>query len=292
MSYTRAVARAKPEHPESVFGRLLRQWRVRRRLSQLALAVEAEISSRHLSFMETGRAQPSRDMVRLLSQVLDLPLRDHNALLIAAGYAPLYSETGLEAPALAQARRALDFMLRQQEPYPALVLDRHWNVLMANEATKRMQEYFLDLAAVTELGPQNAMRLLFHPHAFRPYIVNWEAMAAAMIQWLHREVVNGAADDETRRLLDELLSYPGVPRQWRTADLEAATAPFLAIEFCKASLTLRFFTTLTSLGTPHDITLQELRIESFFPADEATEVAAQRLFQENLPPARQHHRKP
>jgi len=128
-----------------------------------------------------------------------------------------------------------------------------------------VQEYFLDLTAVTELGPQNAMRLLFHSRAFRPYIANWEAMAAEMIQWLHREVLNGAADEQTRHLLDELLSYPGVPRQWRTADLDAPTAPFLAIELRKADLTLRFFTTLTSFGTPHDVTLQELRIESFFP---------------------------
>jgi hypothetical protein len=143
--------------------------------------------------------------------VLELSLCDQNVLLIAASYAPRYSETGLEAPGLAQALRALEFMLRQQ-PYPALVLDRCWNVLMANEATNRVQEYFLDLTAVAELGPQNPMRLLLHPRAFRPNIVNWEAMAAALIQWLHREVVNGAGDEPMRRLLDELLSYPGVPQ--------------------------------------------------------------------------------
>jgi hypothetical protein len=224
-------------------------------------------------------------MVQRLSRALELSLRDQNVLLIAAGYAPRYSETGLEAPGLAEARRALDFMLRQQEPYPALVLDRYWNVLMANEATKRVQEYFLDLTAVAQLGPQNAMRLLLHPRAFRPYIVNWEAMAAALIQWLHREVVNGAGDEPMRRLLDELLSYPGIPRDWRTADLDAATAPFLAIEFRKNDLTLRFFTTLTSFGTPHDVTLQELRIESFFPADEETELSLRRLSKEALRPA-------
>jgi hypothetical protein len=186
---------------------------------------------------------------------------------------------------LSQARRALEFMLHQQEPYPALVLDRYWNVLMANEATRRVQGYFLDPAIVAELGQQNAMRLLLHPRTFRPYIVNWEAMAAALIQWLHREVVNGAGDEPTRRLLDELLSYPGVPRHWRTADLDAATAPFLAIEFCKDDLTLRFFTTFTSFGTPHDVTLQELRIESFFPADEKTELSMRRLSKEGLRPA-------
>jgi hypothetical protein len=248
----------------------------------LSLAVEAEISPRHLGFLELGRARPSSDMVQRLSLSLELSLRDQNVLLIAAGYAPRYSENGLEAPGLVQVRRALEFMLRQQEPYPALVLDRYWNVMMANEGTRRVQDYFLDLTAVAELGPQNAMRLLLHPRAFRPYIVNWEAMAAALIQWLHREVVNGAGDEPMRRLLDELLSYPGVPQHWRTADLDAATAPFLAIEFRKNNLTLRFFTMLTSFGTPHDVTLQELRIESFFPADEETEVSLRRIRKETL----------
>jgi len=279
------AAMRRHEPTKSAFGGLLRQWRARRRLSQLALAVEAEISARHLGFLELGRARPSADMVQRLSLALDISLRDQNVLLIAAGYAPRYSETGLEAPGLAQARRALEFMLRQQEPYPALVLDRYWNVLMANEATKRVQEYFLDLTAVAELGPQNAMRLLLHPRAFRPYIVNWEAMAAALIQWLHREVVNGAGDEPMRRLLDELLSYPAVPRHWRTADLDAATAPFLAIEFRKNDLTLRFFTTLTSFGTPQEVTLQELRIESFFPADEQTELSLRCLGEEVLQPS-------
>ncbi len=279
------AAMRRHEPTKSAFGGLLRQWRARRRLSQLALAVEAEISPRHLGFLELGRARPSADMVQRLSLALDLSLRDQNVLLIAAGYAPRYSETGLGAPGLAQARRALEFMLRQQEPYPALVLDRYWNVLMANEATKRVQEYFLDLTAVAQLGPQNAMRLLLHPRAFRPYIVNWEAMAAALIQWLHREVVNGAGDEPMRRLLDELLSYPGVPRHWRSADLDAATAPFLAIEFRKNDLMLRFFTTLTSFGTPHDVTLQELRIESFFPTDEETELSLRRLSKEVQQPS-------
>ncbi len=279
------AAMRRHEPTKSAFGGLLRQWRARRRLSQLALAVEAEISPRHLGFLELGRARPSADMVQRLSLALDLSLRDQNVLLIAAGYAPRYSETGLGAPGLAQARRALEFMLRQQEPYPALVLDRYWNVLMANEAIKRVQEYFLDLTAIAELGPQNAMRLLLHPRAFRPYIVNWEAMAAALIQWLHREVVNGAGDEPMRRLLDELLSYPGVPRHWRSADLDAATAPFLAIEFRKNDLMLRFFTTLTSFGTPHDVTLQELRIESFFPTDEETELSLRRLSKEVQQPS-------
>jgi transcriptional regulator with XRE-family HTH domain len=265
------------EATTSGFGDLLRQWRMRRRMSQLDLAGEAGISARHLSFVETGRAQPSREMVLLLSRALDVPLRDRNDLLTAAGYAAMYRETGFDAPAMAQARRALDFMLRQQEPYPALVLDRHWNVLQVNEGSAKFQAWFLDEKAAALPGPPNAMRLMFHPEALRPHIVNWEATAASMIQWLHRDVVSGFGGAAARALLEELLAYPGVPRQWRTLDVEASTAPFLPIEFEKDDLTLRYFTTLTSLGTPHDITLQELRIESFFPADEATEQATRTL---------------
>jgi transcriptional regulator with XRE-family HTH domain len=268
--------RAQAAAPVGV-GRLLRQWRAQRGLSQLDLAGEAGISARHLSFVETGRAQPSREMVLLLSRALDVPLRDRNELLVAAGYAPVYRQTDLAAPAMAHVRRALDFILRQQEPYPALVLDRHWDVLAVNEGTARVQAHFLDAAAVAELGSPNALRLMFHPRAFRPFIVNWEATAASLIQWLHRDAVSGLGDGRTRALLDELLAYPDVPRQWRRLDLDVSTAPFLSIELRRGETTLRYFTTLTSLGTPHDITLQELRIESFFPADEATEEATRRL---------------
>src|SRR5262249_19622365 len=155
--------------------------------SQLDLAVEAEISSRHLSFLETGRSQPSRDMVLLLSRVLDVPLRDRNDLLIAAGYAPIYRETGIPAPALSHPRPAIDFILRQQEPYPAIALDRHWNVLQANRATVQLLEHFVE-PTVAAMAPANAMRLMFHPQGFRRHIPNWEATAAAMIQWIHRDI--------------------------------------------------------------------------------------------------------
>lgn len=255
---------------EPAFGRLLREWRSRRRVSQLDLAMEAGVSSRHVSFIETGRAQPSREMVLMLARVLDVPLRDRNDLLTAAGYAAMYRATDLDSPALEQARRALDFMLRQQEPYPAIVVDRSWTLLKANGGAVRLVETFADPAAAEEWGG-NAMRLMFHPRGLRPHIVNWEAMAAALIQWLHRDVLSGLGGADTRRLLDELLSYPGVPPRWRTLDLDASTAPFLPIEFRKDDLHLRFFSTLTSLGTPHDITLQELRVEAFFPADAETE---------------------
>jgi transcriptional regulator with XRE-family HTH domain len=255
----------------SPFGQLLRQWRERRHLSQLALAVEAEISARHLSFVETGRSRPSRDMVLLLARVLDVPPRARNELLTAAGYAPTYRERGLDAPEMAQVSRALGFMLHQQEPYPALVVDGHWNILMSNEGTRRLVALFLDAEALDAVGPPNAIRLTYHPRGLRPFIVNWEETAAALIQWLHRDLVRGVGDGETRRLLDELLSYPDVPRQWRMLDVDASPAPFLAVELTKDDVHLRFFSTLTTLGVPYDITLQELRVECFFPADPASE---------------------
>lgn len=262
--------------PPSPVGRLLSHWRGRRRMSQLALAIEAEISLRHLSFVETGRSHPSRQMVLLLAEVLEVPPRARNDLLAAAGYAPIYRESSLDTPEMEQFRRALDFILRQQEPYPAIVLDRHWNILLGNEGADRFVGLFLDSAQAAALGSPNAMRLICHPGGLRPYIVNWEVTAAALIQWLHRDLLR-SADPGIRLLLDELLAYPSVPRNWRTLDLDAPTGPFLAIEMHKGDTHLKFFSTLTTLGTPYDITLHELRIESFFPADEATDTALRGL---------------
>ena len=260
------------------FGDILRHWRVSRRMSQLTLATEAEISSRHLSFLETGRAHPSREMVLLLAGVLDVPLRDQNMLLTAAGYASIYRETALGAPELSQVRRALGFILGQQEPFPALVVDRHWNLLLQNEGSRRLMALFLDPEEVAQVpGPANVVRMTFHPRGLRPYIANWEALASPLIQQIHREAVGGIPDEGTRQLLDEVLSYPGVPARWRTPDARAQSAPFLPMILRKGDLALRFFSTIATLGTPQDITLQELRVECFFPGDEATEELARRL---------------
>ncbi|HSR21951.1 MAG TPA: helix-turn-helix transcriptional regulator [Candidatus Eisenbacteria bacterium] len=262
----------------SPVGQLIKQWRERRRLSQLSLAVDAEISTRHLSFIETGRSQPSREMVLLLARALDVPPRGRNDLLAAAGYAPVYRETALDAPQMSEVRRALDFTLRQQEPFPGLVVDGHWNLLMSNQGAQRLMARFVspeDLAAVG--GRPNAMRLFYHPRGMRPYIVNWEPTAAALIQWLHRDVMRGVGEPETGRLLEELLSYPDVPRQWRVLDLDAARAPFLAVELVKGDVRLSFFSLLAGLGVPYDITLHELRVECFFPADQASETRLRRL---------------
>ena len=262
----------------SPVGQLIKHWRERRRLSQLSLAVDAEISTRHLSFIETGRAQPSRDMVLLLARALEVPPRGRNDLLTAAGFAPVYRETALDSPEMADVRRALDFILRQQEPFPGLVIDGHWNLLMANQGASRLMDLFLepgDAAAVG--GRPNAMRLFYHPRGLRPYIVNWEPTAAALIQWLHLDLARGIGDAETRRLLDELLSYPDVPQKWRTLDLDLTPAPFLAVEMRKGDLDIKFFSTLTSLGVPYDITLHQLRVECFFPADTSSEARLRAL---------------
>jgi transcriptional regulator with XRE-family HTH domain len=246
-----------------------------RRKSQLELALDADVSQRHLSFVESGRANPSREMVLILANALDIPLRERNALLTAAGYAPIYRESYWDAPEMIQVRKALDYILNHQEPYPAIAMDRHWNVVITNEAASRFFGLFIDLSS--EDGPANIMRLMFQPKGLRPFIANWESVAEALIHRVHREAVGGAPDEKTKKLLEEVLSYPDVPRRWRIPDLSISTIPFLPIAFRKDSLTLSFFSTVTTLGTPQDITSQEIRIECFFPADAATEQHAQSL---------------
>jgi transcriptional regulator with XRE-family HTH domain len=243
-------------------------------MSQLALAVEAEISSRHASFLETGRTQPSREMVQRLGAVLDLPLGEQNALLLAAGYAPAYGERELSTPELAHVRRALTFILRQQEPYPAIVVDRAWNVVMRNEASKRIFGLF---RGATSPGPEilnNALHATFHPDGLRQFIVNWEELAGPLIHTVHREA---ATSEAAARLRDALLAYPGVPARWKVPDPATATAPVLSMQLQRGDLSLAFFSTITTLATPKDVTLQQLRIECFHPADTATEEAASRL---------------
>ena len=256
-------------------GGLLQQWRRARNLSQLALAAEADVSSRHLSFVETGRAKPSREMVEKLCRTLAVPLRERNVLLLAAGFAPAYLETELDAPELGPVRSALEAILRQQEPYPALVLDRHWEILRANQAAGRFSRFFLGDAA--ESAPRNLLRRVFDPAAMRPYIANWSTVASELLQRVHREAVGGLLDGRTRSLIAELLEYPEVPRTWRQHDATATISPVVPVIYVKDEHRFEFFSTVTTLGTPQDITLQELRIECFFPADTATEAAARGL---------------
>ena len=258
------------------FGSLLRHWRLVRRVSQLALATDADISGRHLSFLETGRAQPSREMVQLLATVLDVPLAEQNHLLLAAGFAPIYGERALSEPELEHVRRALDFILEQQEPYPAIVFDGEWNIIMGNDAADRIFSLFPIVSATGRKAGRNAMRTIFHPEAIRQFIVNWEELAAPLLQTLHREAAEGI-NVAAARLREELLTYPGVPSRWKVPDPLSVVPPLLTMRLKKDDVSLAFFSTLTMLATPRDITLQQLRIECFYPADTITEETARRL---------------
>jgi len=256
------------------FGVLLRHWRTVRRLSQLDLALDAEISTRHLSCVETGRAQPSREMVLRLAEALQVPLRDRNGLLLAAGYAPLYRDTALDAPELKAARQAIELLIAQLEPYPVFVLDRYWNIQKMSAGAQRFLALFPGCDSVT---PLNAPRLAFHPRGLRPFIENWEVVAARIIRRVHREVADNPSDQMLKCFLEELLSYPNVPSRWSMLDWDDSPAPFMTINYQWKNSTLRLFSTLTTFGTAQDVALQELRIESFFPADEGTRTLLNRF---------------
>jgi transcriptional regulator with XRE-family HTH domain len=245
----------------------LRRWRQHRGLSQLDLAGRTDISQRHLSFLELGRASPSREMVMRLAAALDVPLRQHNTLLLAAGFAPVWRETDLAAPELTQVRRALDYILAQQEPFPAVAVDRHWNLLRSNSGAVRLVEFL-----VGPLAPDVSINLadaLVAPDVLRPFLVNW----AEVVRYFIKSVEADAAADgapETAALLDRLLAYEGVRSAVKPPAAELAMTPVLPMHFRKGETTLRLFTTVATLGTPQDITLQELRVECFFPMDDGT----------------------
>jgi len=267
---------ANPQRTSNGVGPLLRQWRRARRKSQLELALEANVSCRHLGFIEIGRSNPSRDMVLTLATALEVPLRERNDLLAAAGFAPMYRESGWDAPQLEHIRNALDRILKQQEPYPAVVMDRYWNLIEVNDAARRFFSLFLDPAP--DDRPPNVLRSMFDPALLRPYVANWEAVAESLIQRVHREAIGGFAEDPTTmRLLDELFAYPGVPAKWRAPDLENVSIPVVPVCFRKNDLALNFFSTITTFGTPQDMRLQETRIECFFPVDDETERQARQL---------------
>jgi transcriptional regulator with XRE-family HTH domain len=263
-----------PPRSDRDIGALLRHWRTARRLSQLELALGADISARHLSYLETGRSQPSREMILRLADTLEIPLRERNTLLVAAGYAPRYFETGLAAPEMAGVRSAVELILRHQEPYPAFVLDRYWNLRMSNQAAPRCTRFLLG-AEPTET---NMIRLVLHPEGLRPVMLNWEETARDLIRHLHNQIAASPSDEPAKALLAEVLAYPGVPAGWRMREIGAPTTPLLTTIFQKGDVELRFFSTFTTFGTPHDVALEELRIECTFPADEATAAACQQMF--------------
>mgnify|MGYP001773535595 FL=1 len=264
-------AAAKPaEKNVSAIGKYLKNWRTTRRMSQLDLACEADISARHLSFIETGRAEPSREMVITLSEALEIPLRDRNALLLAAGYAPLYSETDIDAPEMAHIRTVIDFMLESYNPYGAVALDAHWNVLKSNRAYDKLAETFFPGLSGAPGERPNMLRQIFSDEGMRPYIANWDEVAYYMIQRMHREAMHAQVGDPTMQLLEDLLKRDDVPRRWHLFDVSAPAELLIPVHLKIGDLNARLFSVITMLGTPQDITLQELRIEAFMPADEET----------------------
>ncbi len=245
----------------SPVGTLLKHWRGVRRVSQLELALRAEVTPRHVSFVETGRSNPSREMVLTLARALDVPLRERNQMLLAAGFAPSYRQSALDEPALAQVRAALERILSHHEPYPAVVMDRHWNVTQTNEAAASLFAWLLDGA---EVGAPNVVRMMFGP--LRPYVANFSDVGEALIQRVHREAVGGVVDPATTDLLEEVLALPGIPAAWRVPDFARGTLPIIPVEFAKGDEAVSYFSTVTTFGTPQDVTLQEIRLECFFPA--------------------------
>ncbi|MFZ5731598.1 MAG: helix-turn-helix domain-containing protein [Pseudomonadota bacterium] len=262
---------ARPVSAPVNIGDHLREWRQRRHLSQMDLANDAEISTRHLSFIETGRAAPSRDMVMRLAERLDVPLRERNVLLVAAGFAPAFPQRPLDDPALKAVRDAVQVVLKGHEPYPALAVDRHWNLMAANAMVAPM------LAGVSPkllTPPVNVMRLAFHPEGLAPITVNLAEWCGHLLERLRRQI-DATADVQLIKLYEELKGYPIPARTARDRrPMESVAIPF-QINFNGAVLS--FISTTMVFGTPVDITLSEMALETFFPADEATAAAMREI---------------
>ena len=252
----------------SAFGRLLKDWRSRRGFSQLALAVAARTTQRHLSFIESGRATPSREMILRLAATIGLSLRQQNALMLAAGYAAMWREQDLSAPDLAVVNSALDYMLGQHEPYPAFVIDRCWNLLRANRGALSLTEFLTRRAPVAVPSePVNLAVALLAPEGLRPFIVNWQEVARHFIGEVQADAsANGIA--ETADLLNRLMALPDVLAVSELTTPAEPQAPVLPIHFQRDDTSLRLFTTIAILGMPRDVTLDEIRVEFFFPMDE------------------------
>lgn len=255
------------------FGAHLRHWRQHRRLSQLDLAMDAAISTRHLSFVETGRSVPSREMVLRLSERLDIPLRERNTLLVAAGYAPMYRERALDDPALSPARQAVELILKIHEPYPAIAIDRHWNLIAANRIVPLM------LAGVTDAAllqpPMNVLRLSLHPQGLAPQIANLVQWRSHLFERVRHQIA-ASADRTLVALLEELQAYPTPEGADLHLDGEHAGV-VMPFQFKTPMGVLSFISTITIFGTPVDVTLQELAMETFFPADDFTKQVLQGL---------------
>lgn len=268
--------------PTGDLGDLMRYWREIRAKNQLELSLDTGISQKQISFLENGRSTPGRDTLMCITEALDVPLRERNQLFVAAGYAPVYPETPWNAGEMNAITNAIKRILRQHEPLPGIVLDRYWNVVMTNDAAPRFFGKFIDLSA--RKGPRNMLHLIFDPAGLRPFIVDWEIAAKSLLQRVYREATSGVKDQKTYELLEALLDYPGVQRDWKKPslfDVESVAAghPVIPLSFRKGGKILRYFSMVTSVGTAQTVAAQELRIETMFPLDDETETLHQKLME-------------
>ena len=256
-----------------IFATMLRQWRAHRRLSQLELAGLSGVSQRHLSFLETGRANPSRGMVLALADALEVPLRDRNHLLQSAGFSAAFKEAPFEEDGMSAFNAALQQILSQQEPYPALVLDGLWNLKFANPSALRFFGLFVDplagLAAIGSPTEFQMVRLCLHEEGLKPYIVNWQELIASFLSRARRALLTNPRHDKLPVLIDEILNHADAPQDWRTV-WSANTDPAVPMVLRKENDTYRLFTMLAHFGAAQDITLEETSVELFYPADEFT----------------------
>jgi len=273
------------------FGESLRRARSQRRRSQLDLALSAGLSQRHLSFLESGRSQPSRAMLLRLAEALDLGLADRNDWLIAAGFAPIYAQRAIEAPDMVPVREALARMLRHHEPFPAMVIDRAWNLVMANAATQRMIAMAAMLAGISEDalwakvcadGPRNMIQMSLHPEGLRAFVVNADEVVIAILSRLSQEALD---HPPSARLRELVMSYPGMKAAARNVDVTARLSPVLATHFRIGGQDLKLFAMLSRFDMPRDLTTEDLRVETLYPADAASEALLRALAGE--PPAPQ-----
>ncbi|MBA55589.1 MAG: transcriptional regulator [Pseudomonadales bacterium] len=256
------------------FGGLLRTWRQRRKRSQLDVSLDAGVSQRHLSFLESGRAKPSREMILQLAEVLEIPLREQNLLLNSAGFSSLYPSRPLDSEAMTAVRKALDLTLQHHEPYPAVVMDRNWNLLLQNQSAERFIGLLGNPAEIwpkIHNGPPNGMRLTFSPQGMQPLISNWPDVASMLLSRLQREVTADPANTELSTLFRDLCNLPSIPERWQNITPPTAPEPILPLELQWNGATLRIFSMISTFGTALDITADELRVETFFPVDEFTE---------------------
>jgi transcriptional regulator with XRE-family HTH domain len=257
---------------------LLKYWRRRRGMSQLDLAMVADVSSRHISFLETGRSAPSENMTLRLADTLQVPLREQNQMLRASGFEAIFEQEDVDAMGDPAIEAALERMLQKQEPYPMVVMDQAYTIVRTNRAADAMlMQLIADPAALEP--PLNGMELLFDPRFVRPFIQDWETVGRELFSRLYRESLDRAEDPRVRELTERLLRYPGVPKDWKFPDFSCGQAAIFSVRLERGSLSLHFMTTITRFSSPQNVTVEELRIESYFPVDDATDKACRALLQ-------------